>query len=280
MFQNKLKSIHLIFLDTQEWILNQNGANCRKAKGINMVYSKKCLKASKHKYHPKSKNQLRVLLFDKNISLTQIDISAINDFSELFKGIDREDYSGIEQWDVSHVLNMSGMFYDCQDFNVNISNWDVSFVNDMSYMFFGAVVFNQPLENWDVSFVSNMNSMFAGAISFNQPLEKWNVSSVTDMSCMFFCATSFNKPLNNWNVSSVVNMCGMFAGLDNNRYGSMKFNQPLDNWNVSSVVNMCGMFQDTKRFNQPLTSWNVKNVTNMRDMFLNSAQNPLPSWYR
>ena len=72
--------------------MNQNGANCRKAKGINMVYSKKCLKASKHKYHPKSKNELRVLLFDKNISLTQIYISAINDFSELFSESERKDF--------------------------------------------------------------------------------------------------------------------------------------------------------------------------------------------
>ena len=55
-----------------------------------------------------------------------------------------------------------------------INNWDVSNVTNMYGMFAYAHFFNQPLNNWDVSNVKNMEAMFGGATSFNQPLNKWN----------------------------------------------------------------------------------------------------------
>ena len=51
----------------------------------------------------------------------------------------------------------------------DINNWDVSNVTNMYGMFYGASSFNQPLNNWDVSNVTDMWSMFDGAVSFNQP---------------------------------------------------------------------------------------------------------------
>ncbi|WP_201798951.1 BspA family leucine-rich repeat surface protein, partial [Helicobacter trogontum] len=84
--------------------------------------------------------------------------------------IKREDFSGIEKWNVSNVKNMSAMFLN-------------------------ATSFNQPLDSWNVSKVKDMNSMFAGAKSFNQPLDSWNVSKVTNMNNMFAYTTSFNQPL-------------------------------------------------------------------------------------
>ncbi|TLD83098.1 BspA family leucine-rich repeat surface protein [Helicobacter trogontum] len=99
--------------------------------------------------------------------------------------IKREDFSGIEKWNVSNV-------------------------KDMSYMFAYTTSFNQPLDSWNVSKVKDMNSMFAGAESFNQPLDSWNVSKVKDMSYMFAGAESFNQPLNSWNVSNVKDMSYMF----------------------------------------------------------------------
>ena len=89
-----------------------------------------------------------------------------------------------------------------------INNWDVSNVEYMSGMFANASSFNQPLNNWNVSKVTNMTAMFRGASSFNQPLNKWNVSKVTDMKWMFKNAHSFNQPLNNWNVSYLVHFGG------------------------------------------------------------------------
>ena len=96
-------------------------------------------------------------------------------------------------------------------FNQPLNNWDVSNVNSMAGMFDSAISFNQPLNNWNVSKVTYMGVLFDGASSFNQPLNNWNVSNVNTMEGMFWGATSFNQPLNNWNVSNVTSMDYMFA---------------------------------------------------------------------
>ncbi|MDY4426878.1 MAG: BspA family leucine-rich repeat surface protein, partial [Helicobacter sp.] len=92
--------------------------------------------------------------------LSEIDISEVSDFSYLFKDSNRSDFSGIEDWDVSHVTNMSAMFQGATNFNQPLNNWDVSNVTDMSYMFYDATSFNQSLDNWNVSNVKNMKNMF------------------------------------------------------------------------------------------------------------------------
>src|SRR5690625_5060426 len=60
----------------------------------------------------------------------------------------------INNWDVSNVENMSGMFSvwhrEDNPFNQEIGEWDVSSVTNMSLMFNGSV-FNQDISNWDVS---------------------------------------------------------------------------------------------------------------------------------
>jgi surface protein len=47
-----------------------------------------------------------------------------------------KDFKDIENWDVSNVTNMNGLFFDeCfSTFNEDISNWDVSNVTNMSWM--------------------------------------------------------------------------------------------------------------------------------------------------
>ena len=134
------------------------------------------------KYAPKTKSELRKLLANPEINLGDIDTSAITDMSNLF-GSDFEDdleffrldFSGIENWDTSHVENMSQMFEGIPYFNEPIGKWDVSHLKNMGSMFAGARSFNQPLNDWDVSNVVDMSSMFNGANCFNQPLDKWNV---------------------------------------------------------------------------------------------------------
>ena len=129
------------------------------------------------KYQPKNTIELEVLLSDESIYLGDIDTSLITDMSCLFandigaKCPNRKDFSGISNWDVSNVENMSSMFENCPHFNEDISSWDTSSVRDMSRMFVRAKSFNQPLNSWDVSSVENMMDMFIDCASFNQPLE-------------------------------------------------------------------------------------------------------------
>ncbi|WP_086229309.1 BspA family leucine-rich repeat surface protein, partial [Campylobacter devanensis] len=152
----------------------------------NQPISQKTSNSTQYKYHPKNNQELSELVSDENIKLSEIDISKVSDFSHLFIYKKRSDFSGIEDWDVSHVTDMSYMFCGAENFNADISNWDVSNVTNMSYMFRDATSFNQPLNDWNVSKVTNMRAMFAGATSFNQSLDDWDVSKVTDMEGMFF----------------------------------------------------------------------------------------------
>jgi hypothetical protein len=47
-----------------------------------------------------------------------------------------KDFKDIENWDVSNVTNMNGLFFDdcLNTFDQEISNWDVSNVTDMRHM--------------------------------------------------------------------------------------------------------------------------------------------------
>uniref|UniRef100_UPI000A32CBF6 BspA family leucine-rich repeat surface protein n=1 Tax=Campylobacter devanensis TaxID=3161138 RepID=UPI000A32CBF6 len=269
----------------------------------NQPVNEKLKKASsaEYKYHPKTKEELKELVSHESVKLSEIDISEVSDFSYLFKDSKRSDFSGIEDWDVSHVTNMRNMFRGAKNFNSDISSWDVSHVTNMSGMFTGAENFNSDISSWDVSNVTDMNNMFASAFNFNQPLNDWDVSKVTDMHGMFYRAMSFNQPLNNWDVSKVTDMSGMFAvryemnyeyndytSKNDNSYGIYNygnekptiFNQPLNNWDVSSVTDMEGMFLGNESFNQFLNDWNVSNVQNIRGMFFmaKSFNQPLASW--
>ena len=49
------------------------------------------------------------------------------------------------------------MFYECTNFNQDISAWDVYNVTDMNGMFYECISFNRDISNWNVS---NVNSMF------------------------------------------------------------------------------------------------------------------------
>ena len=72
----------------------------------------------------------------------------------------------ISDWDTSHVMSMSSMFYRASNFNGDISNWDTSKVTSMSYMFYSASSFNGDISNWDTSKVKDMSDMFRGS-NFN-----------------------------------------------------------------------------------------------------------------
>ena len=106
--------------------------------------------------------------------------------------------NGIQDLDVSDVIDMSELFYDYPDFNDDISSWNVSKVTDMRGMFLSAASFNQDISQWDVSNVEDMAGMFQEAESFNQDISTktinegqpneytaWYVNPDTDMRDMF-----------------------------------------------------------------------------------------------
>lgn len=121
---------------------------------------------------PKSADDL-IKLINANISISCIDMSFITDMSQIFVLDDRDDFSGIEKWNVSNVTDMSCMFCNASRFNYNINAWDTSSVTNMEGMFNGAYSFNQPLDKWNVANMKDMLAMFTNTqLEANQTLPK------------------------------------------------------------------------------------------------------------
>lgn len=213
--------------------------------------------------------------------------TTITDMSQMFSGATIFNDPNVDQWDVSHVTTMYGMFKSAKAFNQSLNDWNTGAVTNMQYMFYLSN-FNNQISNWDVSKVTNMADMFDTDPAFNQNINNWNVGNVITTKSMFWAASAFNQPLNSWNVSNVTQMTGMFYGttvfdqdlsswdvskvtsFSTTFQNAIAFNHPLNSWNVSAAKDMGSMFLGTKAFNQDLGSWNTSNVTTMFGMFNNA----------
>ena len=175
-------------------------------------------------------------------------------------------YGDPNTWDVSAINDFSNLFYSGisgrETFNYDISNWDVSNGTDFSYMFGEAAAFNQDISKWDVSNGTDFSNMFYNATSFNQDIGDWDVSNGVTFQSMFFNAEAFNQDIGNWDVSNGTNFSSMF------RYTEV-FNQDIGGWDVSGGTNWAFgyMFADTKAFNQDIGDWDVSNVSDFRSVF-------------
>ena len=218
-------------------------------------------------YKAKSKEDVRTIykagleLIGPSFPLRFIDVSEITDMSDMFRLIEHGEFCGIDNWDVSNVIDMSNMFANCTNFSGDVRNWDVSNVKDMSGMFNACKMFDgQGLENWDVSNVKNMSGMFNGCTWLNIDFSKWDVSNVTDMHAMFsFCTHFTGFGLDTWDVSNVDNMLEMFY-----RDVAMK-KQYIENWNPLAIAK------------KPI----YDRLTATSNMFSKSSmQRSTPKWYK
>jgi surface protein len=206
------------------------------------------------------------------VDLQYLRLEEIQDISGMFYNA-QEFNQPIGGWNVSNVTDMSFIFCNATQFNQPLGSWNVSRVADMSFAFCYASNFNQPMADWDLSNVTAMSCMFAHATAFNQPIGAWNVSNVTDMNSLFLNASTFNQPVGAWNVARVTTMSYMFSE-------ASSFNQPIGNWITANVVDMSGMFNGATAFNQPIGDWDVSKVTEMVEMFSEARafNQPLGTW--
>lgn len=187
-----------------------------------------------------------------NMSINATDTPDLNDVADFGYTFRYTNFShGLENWDVSHIVSMFGMFQDAT-FNGDISRWDVSHVTNFSAMFYGNNSFNQDIGNWNTSNATTFYGMFYGVGAFNQDIRRWDVSHVTAMNAMFYHATSFNQDLSNWNVGQVTNMHSMFDG-------ATSFDQNLGKWDVTHVTDMTDLFAGVRlssaNYDGILSSW-------------------------
>merc|ERR1711977_262387 len=150
-------------------------------------------------------------------------------------------------WDVSLVTDMSNLFKDASNFNVDISSWDTAAVTTMASMFEGAEAFNKDIKDWNAKLVESMASMFKDAKAFNQAIptsnDKWNTVAVKSMASMFDGASKFDQNIptsstNLWKTAAVTDMSNMFNGASD--FG--KQNGNCANWDVNAVTTNVAMY--------------------------------------
>ena len=232
----------------------------------------------------------------KSTASDKPDLSRVMDMTNMFEGaILFNGDSGIPNWDVSNVKNMSGVFKGAASFDRDLSAWKVNNVVQMSDMFNGAINFNNGgnlggLNIWRVDNVTRMSAMFKDAQKFNCDISGWNVSKVGAMNQMFLGASIFNGDLSNWIVSEVEYMNEMFRFAEKfNNKGNVNglnswdvrkvkifffmfdeaydFNCDISGWKTYSARSTAGMFRDAISFNQELKDWDVSLVVDMSLMF-------------
>lgn len=129
------------------------------------------------------------------LDLSGWDTSFVKDMTYMFNhaGLDSTDWSviGLDNWNVSSVTNMYGMFYfagnKATTFNLDLSRWNTSNVTNMMQMFNCAGQYSSnwsvgDISGWDTSKVTNMKYMFAYAgpgASYSLDLSGWDVGKIS-----------------------------------------------------------------------------------------------------
>ena len=177
----------------------------------------------------KEQIQNEMALHGPACSLNHLDISGVDDMSELFA---HTSFNGdISQWSVAHVVNMEYMFQK-SSFNGDISQWDVAKVKTMQSMFRQSP-FNGDISRWNTSLVENMGCMFMNS-AFAGDVGQWNVGRVLDMYNMFE-GTPFSGDLSQWDMRCVEDVQSMFM--------HSSFNGNVSSWRLGPETVFANLFK-------------------------------------
>ncbi|MGM0322473.1 hypothetical protein IGI82_003673 [Enterococcus sp. AZ067] len=191
--------------------------------------------------------------------------------ANLFAGLPHlERINQAENFDVSHVTNMFGMFQNTSNLKtVDVSTWDTSKVTNMTQMFLGASSIEMlDVSKWDTSSVTSMFAMFQNTSKLKTlNVSTWDTSSVTNMAQMFIRVSSIEKlDVSTWDTSSITNMTQMFLGAS-----SIEM-LDVSKWDTSNVNSMRAAFQNTSNLKTlDVSTWDTSKVTNMTQMFLGAS---------
>jgi surface protein len=175
--------------------------------------------------------------------------------------------NNIAHWNVSQVTDMSRLFDEWYDFDIEL-HWDTGNVTNMAQMFRGCRSYNKPI-NFDTHNVNDMGLMFLGCSSFDSSINFTDTSMVQGMNAMFRGCVRFNKPVN-FNTIHVTHMNYMFDGCRD-------FNQSV-NFDTRNVRYMEYMFRDCRSLDKPVHFTDTSRVVDDTNMFL-GADKYSPTYY-
>ena len=124
----------------------------------------------------KNKSELKKLVNDNSVNLKDLDVSNVTDMSNLFKKCQREDYSGLEYWDMSKVTNIRQMFShsNFDVYSADLSKWNLNSLpkgcNSFDY-FYKNVFKSTPFSEW---FETKFNN-------FKKNINSYDYFNVTDL---------------------------------------------------------------------------------------------------
>jgi len=201
----------------------------------------------------------------KLVSLDQWgDVNWSLTMNSLFYDASNMAYNAVDAPNVSNVISMSGMFYNCSITTPDLSAWDVSSVTNFNLMFAEADQFNSDISMWNTSSGESFLGTFKGAKMFNQDLSAWYMQNATTLEQMFNNADAFNGNISTWDVSQVQNFSSMF-------FRAISFAGDISMWNTSSSSNFSRMFFGATNFNADISMWDVSNGTLFNEMFRNAT---------
>ncbi len=117
-------------------------------------------------------------------------------------------------WNLGSVgwKSLRGAFAGCSNLNT-VAGGDTALVTDMSYMFHDSPQVDVEVGEWDTRRVTDMGHMFKDATVARPEVSNWDVSSVLNMTQMFKNATRAEPDMSGWNFAQVGNMDEMFVGV-------------------------------------------------------------------
>ena len=188
-------------------------------KSLNQYIIEKILinKSSKfNKIKVESKDQLQSIIqkrYHNNnsfISLTDIDISELDDLSGVFARLNKVEVIDISGWDTSNVITMDCMFSQCPKLKkiIGIENLDVSKSEDVSYMFYGGEnLVELDLTNWNPKLLQKTRYMFFGCSNLKiiKNIENWQLPNIKNVRQMFDKCDKLDIDLSNWDLTNIKN---------------------------------------------------------------------------
>ena len=142
------------------------------------------------------------------IDLTDIDISELDDLSDIFTRLNEVEVIDISGWDTSNVTSMDDMFRKCTKLKniIGIENLDVSKLEDANGMFYMCEnLVELDLTNWNTISLENMSYMFYNCSNLKiiKNIENWQLTNIKDVSYMFYDCAKLDVNLSNWDLTNI-----------------------------------------------------------------------------
>ena len=167
-----------------------------------------------NKIKVESKDQLLSIIGERYndnksfINLTDIDVSELDDLSDIFTRLNEVEVIDISGWDTSNVTSMDDMFRKCAKLKniIGIENLDVSKLEDANGMFYMCEnLVELDLTNWNTISLENMSYMFYNCSNLKiiKNIENWQLTNIKDVSCMFYGCAKLDVDLSNWDLTNI-----------------------------------------------------------------------------